>query len=46
MVDCDECWRLATPQLTEGTKLFSSDGPYQRFSKVLRKYLEDNEVAF
>ena len=37
---------LANPQVTEGTKLFSSTDPYQRFSKVLRKCLEDNEAAF
>ena len=37
---------LAYPQVTEGTKLFSSSDPYQRFSKVLRKCLEDNEAVF
>ena len=30
---------LANPQVIEGTKLFSSSDPYQRFSKVLRKCL-------
>ena len=37
---------LANPQVTEGTKLFYSSDPYQRFSKALRKCLEDNEEIF
>ena len=37
---------LSYPQVTHGVKLFMSDGPYQIFSKVLRKVLEDNEQVF
>ena len=37
---------LKNPTMTKGSKLFESSDPYQRFSKVLRKYLEDNEVTF
>ena len=37
---------LANPQVTEGMKLFYSSDPYQRFSKALRKCLEDNEEIF
>ena len=37
---------LANPTVTRGVKLFEGSDPYQRFSKVLRKCLEDNEAAF
>ena len=37
---------LGNPTVTRGAKLFESSDPYQRFSKVLRKCLEDNEAAF
>ena len=37
---------LANPQVIEGTDLFNSSVPYHRFSKALRKCLEDNEQLF
>ena len=40
------CYLLAYPQVTDGNKLFMSTDPYQRFSKILRSILEDNEAVF
>ena len=37
---------LAYPEVLLGGKLFMSDDPYQIFSKVLRKVLEENEEVF
>ena len=34
------------PQVIHGGKLFMSDDPYQRFSKVLRKVSENDEEVF
>ena len=40
------CYLLAYPQVANGGKLFMSSDPYQRFSKILRNVLEDNESIF
>ena len=37
---------LAYPEVTHGGKLFMSVNPYQRFSKILQKTLEDSEEIF
>ena len=38
---------LAYPEVSSnGGKLFMSTDPYQRFAKILRKTLEDNEEIF